>query len=119
MSGFARRLKARHAAGICAGFGALAAEERPGRAKGRGAVVDTVRPGGRAHVRRRGGRVLDAGRAVITAPFPFEEIWMLCGRRIQDDIDLPPRDSLSSQPFLRAAARRSIAPELRRPCARR
>ena len=27
---------------------------------------------------------------VITAPFLFEELWELCGRRLEDDVDLRP-----------------------------
>jgi phytoene dehydrogenase-like protein len=45
-------------------------------------------PGGRAYVHRQDGFTFDAGPTIITAPFLFEELWALCGRRMADDIDL-------------------------------
>jgi phytoene desaturase len=41
-------------------------------------------------VHRRGGHVFDAGPTVVTAPFLFEELWTLCGKRMEDDVDLRP-----------------------------
>ena len=45
-------------------------------------------PGGRAYVHRQDGFTFDAGPTIVTAPFLFEELWTLCGRRMQDDVDL-------------------------------
>lgn len=47
-------------------------------------------PGGRAYVHKQDGFTFDAGPTVITAPFLFEELWTLCGKRMADDIDLRP-----------------------------
>ena len=41
-------------------------------------------------VHRQDGFTFDAGPTVITAPFLFEELWALCGRRLADDVDLRP-----------------------------
>ena len=45
---------------------------------------------------RQDGFVFDAGPTIITAPFLLEELWRLCGRRLQDDVELR-----SLQPFYR------------------
>ena len=47
-------------------------------------------PGGRARVFREGGFVFDAGPTVITAPFLFEELWALAGKKLSDDVELVP-----------------------------
>ncbi len=47
-------------------------------------------PGGRAYVYRQDGFTFDGGPTVITAPFLFEELWELCGKRLSDDVDLRP-----------------------------
>ncbi len=78
---------------IGAGFGGLAAAIR---LMVRGYEVQVVerhdQPGGRARVFRQDGFVFDAGPTVITAPFLFEELWELCGRKLADDVDLRPID---------------------------
>ena len=45
-------------------------------------------PGGRAYVHRQDGFTFDAGPTIVTAPFLFEELWSLCGRRLVDDVEL-------------------------------
>ncbi len=74
---------------IGSGFGGLAAAVRLGA---RGYEVEVVEkldaPGGRAYVYRQDGFVFDGGPTIITAPFLFEELWELCGRKMSDDIDL-------------------------------
>jgi phytoene desaturase len=76
---------------IGSGFGGLAAAVRLGARGYRVTVVDKLdAPGGRAYVHRQDGFTFDAGPTVITAPFLFEELWSLCGRRLADDIDLRP-----------------------------
>ena len=76
---------------IGSGFGGLAAAVRLGA---RGWDVEVLehhdQPGGRARVFREKGFVFDAGPTVITAPFLFEELWALCGKRMSDTIDMRP-----------------------------
>lgn len=76
---------------IGSGFGGLAAAVRLG-ARGFRVVVLERRdqPGGRAYVYRQDGFTFDGGPTVITAPFLFEELWSLCGRRLADDVELMP-----------------------------
>lgn len=76
---------------IGAGFGGLAAALRL-RAKGYDVeVVDRMpRPGGRAQVYEREGFVFDAGPTVVTAPFLFEELFELFGKRLEDYVKLVP-----------------------------
>ncbi|MES1162501.1 MAG: phytoene desaturase, partial [Rhizobacter sp.] len=80
-----------HAIVIGSGFGGLAAAVRLGARGYRVTVLEKLdAPGGRACVHRQDGFTFDAGPTVITAPFMFEELWALCGRRMADDIDLRP-----------------------------
>ncbi|MBU2410917.1 MAG: phytoene desaturase, partial [Gammaproteobacteria bacterium] len=81
----------REAIVIGSGFGGLAAAIRLGAKGYRVTVLEKLdAPGGRAYVHRQDGFTFDAGPTVITAPFLFEELWALCGRRMADDIDLRP-----------------------------
>jgi phytoene desaturase len=81
----------RHAVIIGAGFGGLAAAVRLLVRGYRVTVLDRLdQPGGRARVFRDGGFVFDAGPTVITAPFLFEELWNLAGRKLADDVELVP-----------------------------
>lgn len=82
-----------HAVVIGSGFGGLAAAIRLG-ARGYRVTVLEKRdgPGGRAYVYERDGFVFDAGPTIVTAPFVLEELWQLCGRRMEEDIDLRPMD---------------------------
>ncbi len=57
-------------------------------------------PGGRARVHRQVGFTFDAGPTIVTAPFLFEELWSLCGRRMADDVTLAPM-----LPFYESASR--------------
>lgn len=78
-----------HAVVIGAGFGGLAAAVRLGARGWRVTIVEKLdAPGGRAYVFREGGFTFDAGPTIVTAPYLFEEIWALCGRRLADDVDL-------------------------------
>ena len=80
-----------HALIIGAGFGGLAAAIRLGARGYRVTVVDRLeQPGGRARVFRDKGFTFDGGPTVVTAPFLFEELWKLCGKRLEDDVDLRP-----------------------------
>jgi phytoene desaturase len=80
-----------HAVVIGSGFGGLAAAVRLGARGYRVTVLERLdEPGGRAGVFRQDGFTFDAGPTVVTAPFLFEELWALCGRRLSDDVDLRP-----------------------------
>ena len=48
------------------------------------------RPGGRAFVYEQDGFRFDGGPTVITAPFLFEELWGLLGKKLSDDVELLP-----------------------------
>jgi phytoene desaturase len=78
---------------IGAGFGGLAAAIR---LSVRGYSVRILEkldaPGGRAYVHRQDGYTFDAGPTIVTAPFLFEDLWRLCGRRFADDVELRPLD---------------------------
>jgi phytoene desaturase len=76
---------------IGSGFGGLAAAIRLGARGYRVTVLDKLdAPGGRAYVHKQDGFTFDAGPTVVTAPFLFEELWTLCGKRMADHIDLRP-----------------------------
>ncbi len=80
-----------HALVIGAGFGGIAAALRV-RAKGyRVTLIDRAPMlGGRAQVFERDGFRHDAGPTVITAPFLFDELFQLFGKRRQDYVDFVP-----------------------------
>jgi len=78
-----------HAVVIGSGFGGLAAAVRLGARGFRATVLEQLdAPGGRAYVFRQDGFTFDAGPTIITAPFLLEDLWRLCGRRLEDDIEL-------------------------------
>jgi phytoene desaturase len=80
-----------HAVVIGSGFGGLAAAVRLGAKGYRVSVLEQLdAPGGRAYVYRQDGFTFDAGPTIVTAPFLFEELWKLCGRRLSDDVTLKP-----------------------------
>ncbi len=82
-----------HAVVIGSGFGGLAAAIRLGARGYRVTVLEKLaEPGGRASVFRQDGFVFDAGPTIVTAPFLLEELWALCGRRLDEDIELRPMD---------------------------
>ena len=86
-----RSSSAPHAVVVGAGFGGMAAALRL-RARGyEVTLLDRLEAlGGRAQVFRRGGFVFDAGPTVITAPFLFEELFELFGKKLADYVDLRP-----------------------------
>jgi phytoene desaturase len=80
-----------HAVVIGSGFGGLAAAVRLGARGYRVTVLERLgAPGGRAIVRKRDGFTFDSGPTVITAPFLFEELWELCGKKMADYVDMRP-----------------------------
>lgn len=74
---------------IGSGLGGLAAAIRL-RKKGYAVTVleRLEQPGGRACVIRDGGYTFDMGPTIITAPFLLQELWSLCGERLEDHVDL-------------------------------
>jgi phytoene desaturase len=80
-----------HAVVIGSGFGGLAAAIRLGARGYRVTVLERLdQAGGRARVFRQDGFTFDAGPTIVTAPQLFEELWTLCGRRMEDDVTLRP-----------------------------
>jgi phytoene desaturase len=74
---------------IGSGFGGLAAAIRLSCLGWRVRVLEKLESaGGRAAMHRQDGFSFDAGPTIITAPFLLEELWALCGRRMDDHIDL-------------------------------
>jgi phytoene desaturase len=78
---------------IGAGFGGLAAAIR---LQARGFQVTLLekrdQAGGRAYVYRDAGFAFDGGPTVITAPFLFEELFQLAGKRVTDYLRMVPVD---------------------------
>ncbi|GIX09026.1 phytoene desaturase [Elioraea sp.] len=86
-----------HAVVIGSGFGGLAAAVRLGARGWRVTVLERLdQPGGRARVFRQDGFTFDAGPTIVTAPFLFEELWALAGRRLAEDVTL-----VACDPFYR------------------
>ena len=82
-----------HAVVVGAGLGGLAAAIRLGARGYRVTLLDRLdQPGGRARVFEQDGFTFDAGPTVVTAPFLFEELWELCGQKLEDDVELVPVD---------------------------
>ena len=78
---------------IGAGFGGLAAAVR---LAARGHDVTLVdkrdKPGGRAYVYEQDGFVFDGGPTVITAPWLFEDLFTLAGKKMEDYATIVPVD---------------------------
>ncbi|MGD0103962.1 MAG: phytoene desaturase [Rhodopila sp.] len=82
-----------HAVVIGAGLGGLAAAIRLGARGYRVTVLEKLdAPGGRASVFRQDGFTFDAGPTILTAPFLLEELWQLCGRKMENDVTLKPME---------------------------
>ncbi len=82
---------------IGSGFGGLSAAAR---LAAKGYQVDVFekldKPGGRAYAMQKDGYTFDSGPTVITAPFLFDEIFDLAGRKREDYVDF-----ISIEPFYR------------------
>lgn len=78
---------------IGSGFGGLGAAAR---LAARGYEVEIFekrdKPGGRGYVYKRDGFKFDGGPTVITAPFMFDDIFELAGRRREDYVEFVPCD---------------------------
>jgi phytoene desaturase len=84
-----------HAIVIGAGFGGLAMAIRLAVRGYQVSVFENCeQAGGRACVYRQDGFSFDAGPTIVTAPHLLEELWAMCGKRLQDDVPLVPM-----QPF--------------------
>ncbi|MFK7886358.1 MAG: phytoene desaturase [Gammaproteobacteria bacterium] len=82
-----------HAVIIGSGFGGLAAAVRLGARGYRTTVLERLdAPGGRAYTYHKDGYTFDAGPTIITAPYLFDELWDLCGKRLSDHIEIKPCD---------------------------
>lgn len=82
-----------HAVVIGAGFGGLAAAVRLGARGYSVTIVEKLeQAGGRASVFKQDGYTFDAGPTIITAPFVFEELWELCGKKMEDHVKLKAMD---------------------------
>lgn len=82
-----------HAVVIGSGFGGLAAAIRLGARGYRVTVLERLAyPGGRAGVLLQDGFTFDRGPTIVTAPFLFDELWQLCGKRRADHVDLRAMD---------------------------
>jgi phytoene desaturase len=80
-----------HAIVIGSGFGGLAAAVRLGALGYRVTILEHLPTlGGRARVHRQDGFTFDAGPTIITAPFLLEELWALCGKKLDDAVELRP-----------------------------
>jgi phytoene desaturase len=78
-----------HAIVIGSGFGGLAAAVRMGARGYRVTVLERLDEfGGRAGVIQQDGFTFDRGPTIVTAPHLFEELWTLCGKRMQDDVEM-------------------------------
>ena len=76
---------------IGAGLGGLAAAVRLLVRGYRVTIVERLeQPGGRARVFRQDGYTFDAGPTLITAPFLFDELWVLAGERREDHVEVVP-----------------------------
>ena len=82
-----------HIAVIGSGFGGLAAAIRLA-ARGHDVEVFEARdkPGGRAYVYTIDGFTFDGGPTVITAPFMFDDLWAMAGKRCEDYVRFVPCD---------------------------
>ncbi|MEM9279551.1 MAG: NAD(P)-binding protein, partial [Pseudomonadota bacterium] len=80
-----------HAVVIGSGFGGLAAAVRLGARGYQVTIVEKLeQAGGRASVFTKDDFIFDAGPTIVTAPFVFEELWELCGKRMSDYVTLKP-----------------------------
>ena len=87
---------------IGSGFGGLAAAVRLGAKGYQVTVLEFLdAPGGRAYVYRQDGYSFDAGPTIITAP-SLRGLWRLCGRCLEDDVEIVPCDPSTGSDFTTA-----------------
>ena len=79
----------KHAVVIGSGFGGLASAIRLSAKGYKVTVLEKLNgPGGRAYVFEDSGFVFDSGPTIVTAPWLLDELWELCGRNVDQDIEL-------------------------------
>ncbi len=89
----AGKLSAPHAIVVGAGIGGLAAAMRLGAKGYRVTVIDRLdMPGGRGSSITRDGHRFDLGPTIVTVPQTLRELWAVCGRDFDADVDLRPLD---------------------------
>lgn len=82
-----------HAVVIGAGIGGLAAAMRLGAKGWRVTVIDRLdMPGGRASSVSMEGHRFDLGPTIVTVPQSLRDLWAVCGRDFDKDVDLRPMD---------------------------
>ena len=78
---------------VGAGLGGLAAAMRLGAKGYRVEVIDRLdMPGGRGSSITKDGHRFDLGPTIITVPQLLRELWAICGRDFDADVDLRPLD---------------------------
>ena len=75
---------------IGSGFGGLAAAVRLAARVTRVTVCERLGGGGATTTGRTASS--SAGPTIVTAPYLFDELWEVAGRKLQDDVDLRPID---------------------------
>jgi len=89
----AERATAPHAIVVGAGLGGLASAMRLGAKGYRVTVIDRLdMPGGRGSALYRDGHRFDLGPTIVTVPQILRELWAVCGRDFDADVDLRPLD---------------------------
>lgn len=89
----AARADAPQAVVIGAGLGGLAGAMRLGAKGYRVTVLDRLdSPGGRGSCIIRDGHRFDLGPTIVTVPRVFRDLWAVCGRDFDRDVDLRPLD---------------------------
>jgi phytoene desaturase len=82
-----------HAVVVGAGLGGLAAAMRLGAKGYRVTVVDRLdEPGGRGSSITQGGHRFDLGPTIVTVPQGLRELFAVCGRDFDAEVDLRPMD---------------------------
>ncbi len=80
-----------HAIVIGAGLGGLASAMRLGAKGYRVTVIDKLdMAGGRGSALYQNGHRFDLGPTIVTVPQVFRELWAVCGRDFDQDVDLRP-----------------------------
>jgi len=78
-----------HAIVIGSGFGGMASAIRLAAKGYRVTLLEKLDAlGGRAYTYEQDGFTFDGGPTIVTVPELFQELWTLCDRRLEDDIDL-------------------------------
>jgi phytoene desaturase len=78
---------------IGAGLGGLASAMRLGAKGWRVTVIDRLdSPGGRGSAIWQDGHRFDLGPTIVTVPQVFRELWAVCGRDFERDVNLRPMD---------------------------